>query len=185
MKKPLFLIILFIVFSSCKNNESSGGGETHSEDPAIPVPTISITSPSANFITTSTINLQGACDNKISTISISGNISSPDKAICTNSQFTVLITLSENEGPKTIMVSQTNSSGTGSDSRTFSRRGLNDPLFIHAWHLKNSGQKSFSQNSGTVGVDLNVENVWNSGIKGQGVHVLVSDSGIDKDHCYS
>lgn len=57
-----------------------------------------------------------------------------------------------------------------------------DPLYSFAWHLKNTAQNLFSQHRGVAGVDLNVETVHASGIRGAGVVVAVSDSGIEISH---
>ena len=57
-----------------------------------------------------------------------------------------------------------------------------DPLYPHAWHLNNTGQKAFSQRSGTPRVDINVVGVWRMGITGKGVRIALSDSGLDVNH---
>lgn len=53
----------------------------------------------------------------------------------------------------------------------------NDPLFDDQWHLKNTGQAG-----GTVGEDVNVENVWSAGIKGSDVRIAVVDDGLEIGH---
>jgi|GEM_PF-556408 len=58
----------------------------------------------------------------------------------------------------------------------------NDPLFKYAWHLSNTGQTNFATNAGTSGFDLNVLGVWAQGYTGNGINILVSDTGIDSDH---
>ncbi|MEQ9641462.1 MAG: S8 family serine peptidase [Alphaproteobacteria bacterium] len=52
----------------------------------------------------------------------------------------------------------------------------NDPLFSIQWYLKNTGQTG-----GTPGVDVNIEPVWQD-YTGQGVEVLIIDSGVDYLH---
>lgn len=52
-----------------------------------------------------------------------------------------------------------------------------DPLAMYAWHLKNTGQSTFSSSQGEVGYDLRMNSTFSSGIYGDGVRVLVSDSG--------
>lgn len=52
----------------------------------------------------------------------------------------------------------------------------NDPLFNQQWYLKNTGQTG-----GTVGMDLNVVNVWHD-YTGAGVRIAVVDDGIDYLH---
>ena len=57
-----------------------------------------------------------------------------------------------------------------------------DPLYPYSWHLKNTGQKVFSAEGGTPGMDINVEEVWAMGITGKGVRIAVSDRGLDILH---
>ena len=57
-----------------------------------------------------------------------------------------------------------------------------DPLYPYLWHLKNTGQKVFSVEGGTPGMDINVEKVWEMGITGKGVRIVVSDRGLDIRH---
>ena len=54
-----------------------------------------------------------------------------------------------------------------------------DPLYIHQWHLKNTGQLS-----GTINEDMNVEPVWLATvpIKGEGVRIAVVDDGLEIGH---
>jgi subtilisin family serine protease len=58
----------------------------------------------------------------------------------------------------------------------------NDPLFSESWHLKNIGQTAFSPAAGTSGIDLNLLSTWALGYLGQGINVLVSDTGVDSAH---
>lgn len=57
-----------------------------------------------------------------------------------------------------------------------------DPLRIYAWHLRNTGQKNFAIASGKVGVDINTREVFKEGIFGEGVRMVVSDSGGEINH---
>jgi subtilisin family serine protease len=57
-----------------------------------------------------------------------------------------------------------------------------DPLYQYAWHLENTGQSTFSLLTGTTGVDIKVKNVIDSGVKGNGVKIAVSDTGIEIGH---
>lgn len=49
---------------------------------------------------------------------------------------------------------------------------INDPLFLRQWHLLNTRYP---------GNDINVKNVWYSGIRGHNVTVAVVDDGLDYD----
>lgn len=72
--------------------------------------------------------------------------------------------------------------GAGIHSPSESANLPSDPLLKDSWHLKNTGQKSFSSNAGTPGLDLNVFPVWESGVLGTGVRIAVSDDGLELDH---
>lgn len=75
------------------------------------------------------------------------------------------------------------SSGVASGPDTSTPPSATDPLYEYAWHLKNTGQSSFSLSGGTDGKDLNVEDVHLVlGIKGAGVKIAVSDDAIDFRH---
>lgn len=52
-----------------------------------------------------------------------------------------------------------------------------DPLYADQWHLKNTGQSG-----GTAGEDVNVEPVWSSGVKGDGVRIAIVDDGLEIEH---
>lgn len=58
----------------------------------------------------------------------------------------------------------------------------NDPLSQYAWHLKNTGQSTFSSSQGEIGYDLRMDHTFKSGIYGDGVTILVSDSGVEGTH---
>jgi subtilisin-like proprotein convertase family protein len=57
-----------------------------------------------------------------------------------------------------------------------------DPLASYAWHLQNTGQTSFSTSSGIAGQDQKIYNVHAAGIKGNGIKIAVSDTGVDNTH---
>lgn len=57
-----------------------------------------------------------------------------------------------------------------------------NPLVQYQWHLKNTGQTAFSQVAGVPGIDLNVTPVYSSGVSGNGVKVMVVDSGVEILH---
>lgn len=52
----------------------------------------------------------------------------------------------------------------------------NDPLFGDQWHLVNSGQ-----GNGLVGIDANIESVWDN-YTGAGVTIGIVDDGLQTDH---
>src|SRR5690625_1134243 len=70
--------------------------------------------------------------------------------------------------------------GDGADSHPPAT--FNDPLYSQQWHLHNFGQRAFSSHRGVPGVDLNVTSLHAAGILGQGVPVMVVDSGIQSTH---
>ncbi len=57
-----------------------------------------------------------------------------------------------------------------------------DPLYEYAWHLENTGQTTFALKPGTAGFDVNGKDVITDGIKGLGVTVAISDTGIESGH---
>jgi subtilisin-like proprotein convertase family protein len=57
-----------------------------------------------------------------------------------------------------------------------------DPLFDQEWHLSNSGQSTFSTGVATIGNDINYQTTVSQGYSGAGVHVLLSDDGMEIDH---
>ncbi len=87
-------------------------------------------------------------------------------------------------------------SGTGSDASGGTDSGNNndntppppkpqpkaDPLVQYQWHLNNSGQTAFSRLAGRAGFDLNVASVFSAGVTGNGVKVMVIDTGVEIDH---
>ncbi|MBM4231122.1 MAG: choice-of-anchor D domain-containing protein [Gammaproteobacteria bacterium] len=57
-----------------------------------------------------------------------------------------------------------------------------DPLLPNQWHLRNTGQNSFSSLPPTAGNDINVAGAWAAGLSGRGVKVAVVDSGLEIGH---
>lgn len=57
-----------------------------------------------------------------------------------------------------------------------------DPLAQYAWHLENIGQTTFSSSSGEVGYDLRMKETFSAGIHGEGIRILVSDTGVEGTH---
>ena len=83
----------------------------------------------------------------------------------------------------------TSNSGSGNGSinsshptETDSGTAGEDPLATYAWHLNNTGQSSFSSGAATAGQDISVKAVHDSGIKGAGIKIAVSDTGVDVNH---
>ncbi len=60
--------------------------------------------------------------------------------------------------------------------------GVMDPLAEFAWHLENTGQTTFSSSNGKAGEDMNIKEVHEKVIKGRGVRIAVSDTGVETDH---
>ncbi|MBC7712575.1 MAG: S8 family serine peptidase [Rhizobacter sp.] len=77
------------------------------------------------------------------------------------------------------------SSGTSSTAATVAPRVAlvgPDPLLSYQWHLDNTGQSAFSSTNGTVGADIDIDNLFSLGFTGKGVVVAVSDTNIEVDH---
>ena len=60
--------------------------------------------------------------------------------------------------------------------------GSPDPLFPEQWHLVNTGQTGFSQQTGTVGADLRMSGAIGAGHNGAGVKLAVVDTGLEICH---
>ena len=60
--------------------------------------------------------------------------------------------------------------------------GGGDPLFDQQWHLKNTGQRAFSNRGGTPGADLNMTTAIDRGLNGAGVKLAVVDTGLEICH---
>lgn len=57
-----------------------------------------------------------------------------------------------------------------------------DPLKDYSWHLVNTGQKTFASRSGTPGFDIGLGQTHVNGYTGNGVRIVVSDSGVEINH---
>jgi len=57
-----------------------------------------------------------------------------------------------------------------------------DPLFPFQWHLRNTGQKTFSPASGKTGEDMRMTGAMAKGLDGTGVIVAVVDTGLEIAH---
>ena len=57
-----------------------------------------------------------------------------------------------------------------------------DPLFAHQWHLRNTGQASFSEIVGVAGADLRMSAAIADGHNGDGVTLAVVDTGLEICH---
>ena len=58
-----------------------------------------------------------------------------------------------------------------------------NPLFEHQWNLVNTGQTAFSENPGTAGEDMGMQQTISSGTyTGEGVRVAVVDTGLELCH---
>lgn len=63
-----------------------------------------------------------------------------------------------------------------------SQQSATDPLYQYQWHLKNTGQPVFGNIPAVAGIDLNIGDLHEQGIRGDGVQVAVIDSGLDIKH---
>ena len=82
-----------------------------------------------------------------------------------------------------MMLNVTFSDGTTKPYGPYSVTVTDDPLKQHQWNLKNSGQNSFSNTSGTPGVDINVDLAHSAGFVGSSlIWLVVSDGRIDLNH---
>ncbi len=57
-----------------------------------------------------------------------------------------------------------------------------DPLFSQAWHLENTGQKTFTWFSGAAGIDINLKPAYSYGLTGKGINVRLIGTGLQIDH---
>lgn len=82
------------------------------------------------------------------------------------------------------------SGGTSGGTTGGSSAAPTDPLYQFQWHLKNTGQDVGSyvdagsgiDSTPTSGVDLNVEDLHDQEVRGSGIRIAVSDSGVDYTH---
>ncbi len=57
-----------------------------------------------------------------------------------------------------------------------------DPLYPFQWHIRNTGQKTFSPRAGTPGEDMHMVQAMAAGLDGTGIIVAVVDSGMEIAH---
>lgn len=89
------------------------------------------------------------------------------------------------DAPPPVPEPKTGCPETGVDSSYACKSGLTEPLYPFQWALNFAASffKSFPDVFDLAnGSDLNVETVHQTGIKGQGVNVLVLDDGVDIHH---
>jgi subtilisin family serine protease len=85
-------------------------------------------------------------------------------------------------GGSTNSSDSTPSSNTADKADTSNTADTNDPLTPYQWHLKNVGQTAFSKIAGVPGIDLDVMPAYDTGLSGNGVKVMVVDSGTEIEH---
>ena len=67
-------------------------------------------------------------------------------------------------------------------SSRFSIGVYGDPLRSEQWHLKNTGQSTFSSSTGIVGIDINTAFAFGNSFLGQDIRIAVSDTGVEINH---
>ncbi len=83
----------------------------------------------------------------------------------------------------TILFSCNGGGGGGAESNVSSSTSyVGDPLAIYAWHLGNNEQNTFSASQGEYGYDLRMSSTFSDGLTGNGISVLISDSGVEGTH---
>lgn len=60
--------------------------------------------------------------------------------------------------------------------------GVADPLYRQQWHLNNTGQRAYSDSSGSPNADLSLNRILSRGPTGAGVRVAVVDTGLETCH---
>ncbi|HEX7814719.1 S8 family peptidase [Dyella sp.] len=74
------------------------------------------------------------------------------------------------------------SDGQARKPSNMKKKQLGDPLFRFQWHLENRGQRVFGDELPVAGVDLNMADLHQSGVRGKGVIVGVVDDGLEIRH---
>ena len=82
----------------------------------------------------------------------------------------------------TLTLTLTVNDGTTTDAKSFTTVVSGDPLYQYQWHLNNTGQTNFANNTGTAAEDINVDSVIADGLTGSGVIVAVVDTGLEIAH---
>ena len=110
-----------IVMASQTDAMGNFGSDTRSFWKDTTGPAIQITAPAPNYVTQGWVTLVGTCESNL-TVTITGAVANTVTTACTNSQFSTNVLLSNGDGAKNVIASQTDSVGNvGSDNRTFIR----------------------------------------------------------------
>ncbi|MBB1269043.1 S8 family serine peptidase [Shewanella sp. SR44-3] len=139
------------------------------------------------FNTTQSIMLSGQLDGKdaedkvlFSIVNASdiklGTLTLVDAA---SGKFTYLTDATE--GKEVVQFKVTDGKADSTSTLTIDIKG-GDPLYVHQWHLNNSGQSSFAINRGKAGEDMNVAGAIAAKVFGEGVTVAVVDDGLEIAH---
>ncbi|WP_445945958.1 S8 family serine peptidase [Shewanella sp.] len=139
------------------------------------------------FNTTQSIMLSGQLDGKdaedkvlFSIVNASdiklGTLTLVDAA---SGKFTYLTDATE--GKEVVQFKVTDGKADSTSTLTIDIKG-GDPLYVHQWHLNNSGQSSFAINRGKAGEDMNVAGAIASKTFGEGITVAVVDDGLEIAH---
>ncbi len=59
---------------------------------------------------------------------------------------------------------------------------VGDPIKVHQWHLKNTGQTAFALSGGRSGEDIHLEQTIRERILGKDIRIAVSDTGVLETH---
>jgi subtilisin family serine protease len=139
------------------------------------------------FNTTQSIMLTGLLDGKDAEDKLVFSIVNPSdiklgKLTLTKAEtgaFTYLTTAME--GKEVVKFKVSDGKADSISTLTIDIKG-GDPLYVHQWHLNNSGQSSFAINRGKAGEDMNVTDAIASKVFGEGVTVAVVDDGLEIAH---
>ena len=85
-------------------------------------------------------------------------------------------------GTYTYIVYSSNDYGLSRGGASITITLSSEPLFVHQWHLQNTGQDAFASGSGIGGEDINYSGAMALGVTGAGVRVNVIDTGLELQH---
>ena len=85
-------------------------------------------------------------------------------------------------GTYTYIVYSYNDYGFSRDGASITIMLSSEPLFVHQWHLQNTGQDAFASGSGIGGEDINYSGASDLNFTGDGVRVNVIDTGLELQH---
>lgn len=139
------------------------------------------------FDTTQSIMLSGQLDGKDAEDKVLFSIVNPSDiklgkltlVDAASGKFTYLTDATE--GKEVVQFKVTDGKADSTSTLTIDIKG-GDPLYVHQWHLNNSGQSSFAINRGKAGEDMNVAGAIASKVFGEGVTVAVVDDGLEIAH---